>query len=385
MSLQRRIVLASAAPSIAIVVALSSIVYLRVRAQRLEDLDQRLATHATNLATYFEYDGGWELDEIPETVTEPLEGFEIRSDGNVLRSEGALVGRTWRGTRTIETEGEGPRFVDVAVAVDPARVAADLRALLGQLIVVGLALAVAAVGMGLVLGRRIVSSDEYGRLQAAWERQVAFTADASHELRTPLAVIRTAAEVALRRDRPREAYEEALRDVAAAAARMDGLVEGLLVLARSDEPIQGETVDLSAVTREVAGEMQAPADVKVHLDLAEAAPVTGDRRLLAVVVRNVLGNAFRHTRSGSVDMRLDRVHEDWRLVVADTGEGIAAAHLPRVFDRFYRADAARSPERGGAGLGLAVVRAVVERHGGRVAIASVVGRGTTVTVTLPAH
>jgi signal transduction histidine kinase len=378
-------VFASAAPSVAIVVALSSIVYLRVRAQRLADLDQRLAAHATNLATYVEYDGGWELEEIPDVVTEPLAGFEIRSEGSVLRSEGALVGRTWSGVRAIESEGEGPDVVDVAVAVDPAPVTAELHTLLGELVVVGSALGLAAVGMGLVLSRRIVSSDEYGRLQAAWERQAAFTADASHELRTPLTVIRTAAEVALRRDRSHAEYEEALRDVVSSAARMEGLIEGLLVLARSDERIQGETVDLSAVVREVAGDMPAPAGVAVHLEIPDGARTTGDRRLLGVVVRNLIGNALRHTRSGSVDVQLDRARDDWRLVVADTGEGIAPEHLPHVFDRFYRGDAARSADRGGAGLGLAVVRAIVERHGGRVAIASEVGRGTTVTVSLPAN
>jgi signal transduction histidine kinase len=383
LSLRTRIVVASVGPSLVLLLVLLSIVYVRVREQRLRDLDHRLEWYATTIATYVEYDGTWELDDVPDALTDALEGFRVRSAGTVLVSGGVLRGRTWRGSRPIEREGPGPDEVEVTVAIDPAPVDRELELLLRDLALAGAALGALALGAGLVLGGRIVSSEEFLRLQAAWERQAAFAADASHELRTPVAVIKSAAEVALRRPRVEAEYEEALRAVLSGALRMEALLEALLVLARGDE-IVGEDVDLVALVRDLARELPPPPSVALRVDGPPRAATRGDRRLLAIALRNLLGNAFRHTREGSVTVRIERVPDAWHVVVSDTGEGIDAAHLSRVFDRFYRVDAARSSRHGGAGLGLAVVRTIVERHGGRVVLASEPGRGTVVTIALPA-
>ena len=126
----------------------------------------------------------------------------------------------------------------------------------------------------------------------------------------------------------------------------------------------------------------APEGVELRADVPAAAAMRGDGRLLRALVDNLVSNALRHTRAGSVTVRVAAHPGGWRIEVADTGEGIPADHLDKVFERFHRVDAARSRADGGAGLGLSIVRAVAEQHGGRVTVRSTVGKGTVLTVEL---
>lgn len=372
-----------AGPAVLLLGVLEGLVFVQVRADRLDDLDASLAARAGAVAGYVEYDGAWELDDVPDFVRGPLSGFRVDDEAGVLlEEEGTLEGRRWTGSFAIESEG-GPGRVVVTVAQDPAPVLAAVWSLVGRLAVVGAGLAGLALLVAAWLSRRIVASEDFRRLQAAWERQSAFVGDASHELRTPLAIIRTQAEVALRQERPPEQYRASLTAVLAAARRSQDLIEGLLVLARGDEPLDRSPVDLVALASEAAAEIPHKAGVGLGVEGPGAAVVLGDRRLLRVLLDNLLANALRHTEAGAVTVRIGETTGGWRLEVEDTGEGIAPEHLPHVFERFWRSDPARARAAGGAGLGLAIVRTVAEQHGGRVEARSTPGRGACFVVTLP--
>jgi signal transduction histidine kinase len=243
-----------------------------------------------------------------------------------------------------------------------------------------------------------------GRLEAAVGAMRSFTADASHELRTPLTAIRGTAEVALARDRSADELRGTLEEVLDETGSMLHLVEDLLVLARGDEArgAAHEPVDLAAVLRDVqdVGEaLAAGKNVEVRLDAPPSLPVTGDAGALRRLFLNLVSNAVKFTESGAVTITARPAPADLpitledaapaaeaprgsvEVTVADTGIGIAPADLPRVFDRFYRADAARGA--GGTGLGLAIARMVAERHRGTISVDSTQGAGSVFTVRLP--
>jgi two-component system OmpR family sensor kinase len=221
------------------------------------------------------------------------------------------------------------------------------------------------------------------------EQQVRqFVADASHELRTPLATILGYAELVRRRPGDQLAEEQGWRKVQEEGARMQSLVEDLLLLTRLDSgrPLAADDVDVSKLVVEAVSDARVVApDHKWLLELPdEPVVVTGDDLRLHQVVTNLLTNARRHTPVGTtVRVGLLRQGLEARLTVADDGPGIPESVLPHVFDRFTRADTSRTRDSGGAGLGLALVKAVVSAHGGTVAVDSEPGR-TVFTVTLPA-
>jgi heavy metal sensor kinase len=243
------------------------------------------------------------------------------------------------------------------------------------------------------------------RLEAAVGALKSFTADASHELRTPLTAIRGTAEVALARDRSADELRGTLEEVLDETGSMLHLVEDLLVLARGDEAAGAthEAVDLAAVLRDVQDVGEALAmgkPVEVRLDVPASLMVTGDAGALRRLFLNLVSNAVKFTEQGAVTItarplpsELPITMEDAaqaaeaprgtvEVTVADTGLGIAPEALPRVFDRFYRADAARAA--GGTGLGLAIAQMVAERHRGTITVASTPGAGSVFTVRLPA-
>jgi signal transduction histidine kinase len=138
----------------------------------------------------------------------------------------------------------------------------------------------------------------------------------------------------------------------------------------------------------VAGSFRGRAEEKGVEFTVEAAPGTevfGDQVQLSQIVSNLVDNALAYTQAGSVAVRLSDAGEGAELTVADTGSGIASEHIPRIFERFYRADKARSRETGGTGLGLSIVRNIVEAHGGTIRVESELNRGSTFTVRLPKH
>ncbi len=229
----------------------------------------------------------------------------------------------------------------------------------------------------------------FAERQASEDRLRRFVADASHELRTPLTSIRGYTDLmqAGALDEP-AAREDALRRMQAESERMAELVDDLLVLARLDQgrPLERGPVDLVAVASDAVQDARAVAPDQ-PLDLvvpAEPVVVQGDEGRLRQVVANLLTNARVHTPAGTpVTVRVGVDGSEARLAVADQGEGMAPDVAARVFERFYRADASRSRDRGGSGLGLSIVSAVAEAHGGRAAVESTPGVGTRITVQVP--
>jgi two-component system heavy metal sensor histidine kinase CusS len=228
------------------------------------------------------------------------------------------------------------------------------------------------------------------RLEEAFGRLSRFSADIAHELRTPVNNIRGEAEVVLSRKRPPEEYRDALGSCLEEGKRLSELIESLLFLARAESPgthLTRETVHLDkelAAVRDYYEALAADAGVTLSLASVDDIPADLDRVLLQRAIGNLVENAITHTPSGGA-IRLSAHQNDGRLSikVSDTGTGIPQEALTKVFDRFYRADTARSSKGGHMGLGLAIVRAVVELHGGTVDISSEVSKGTQVTLQFP--
>ena len=228
----------------------------------------------------------------------------------------------------------------------------------------------------------------FDRLSGAFARQTQFTADASHELRTPLAIVRTNAELSLNKERTPEEYRATLTTCVDAAKRMSAIVDGLLTLARSDanvevprRPVQLDQIATDAVEalRAVAQSQSVTLDTKM-----QAMKVTGDADALGRLVTNLVGNAIKFNKPGGrVLVSVGPNKTGVELVVADNGIGIPKSDMDHVFERFYRADKARTRATGGAGLGLAICQAVVESHGGKIEVESQADKGTTFTVHLP--
>lgn len=225
------------------------------------------------------------------------------------------------------------------------------------------------------------------RLEEAFARLNRFSADIAHELRTPLNNLRGETEVALGRSRTPEEYRDVLGSSLEECGRLTQLIDGLLFLARAEDPRAGlvtEPVDAAAelyAVREFFEPAAAEAGVRLEVEAPPGLTVRADRQLLQRAVSNLVSNALSHTPSGGTVTLF--AEAGVRVGVRDTGHGIPPDHLAHVFDRFYRADVARSSSHGRVGLGLAIVKAIAELHGGTATVASTGGKGTTVTLTLP--
>lgn len=230
--------------------------------------------------------------------------------------------------------------------------------------------------------------DAFAARTASEERLRRFVADASHELRTPITTIRGYAELHRRGglDDP-VARDSAMARTEQEAVRMGALVDDLLLLARLDEgrPLAADPVDVTVLATDAATDTRAAHPGRaVTLDVPSEAVVIGDEDRLRQVVANLVGNAVRHTPgTASVAIAVGRDGDDVVLTVADDGPGMAPELAGRAFERFARGDVARSRAAGSTGLGLSIVEAIVTAHGGQVALDSVEGRGTSVTVRLP--
>ena len=236
-----------------------------------------------------------------------------------------------------------------------------------------------------------------GRLQTSFGALRRFTADASHELKTPLTVVRADVERAMHPGASSEERMQALEEAMQEITRMSDLVNSLLTLARADEgrfDLHREPLELEAVVRDVyetAVILGEEAGVSVTLPLVENACVLGDETRLRQLFLNLITNAIKYTpRGGHVEMTLSmRNNNEIGFAVRDTGVGIAAADLPHIFERFWRADRARSrpvvgdARGGGFGLGLAISQWIAQAHGGSLTAQSRLGRGSIFTVLLP--
>jgi heavy metal sensor kinase len=227
------------------------------------------------------------------------------------------------------------------------------------------------------------------RLEDAFQHINRFSADVSHELRTPLTILRGELEAAVRHERLTPELLDVIGSALEETERLRIIVDQLLVVSRldaGDVPIERVPLDLGQLATSTAEQMLLLAEEKsitVRCDAPAGVEVEGDRSRLKQVVVNLLDNAIRYTgEGGSISVSAARQNGWATLMVADNGAGIPPDALPHVFERFYRADKARSRYSGGSGLGLAIVKAICTAHKGDVEIASTEGVGTTVTIRL---
>jgi two-component system, OmpR family, heavy metal sensor histidine kinase CusS len=224
------------------------------------------------------------------------------------------------------------------------------------------------------------------RLEDSFTRLSQFSADLAHELRTPVANILGEGQVALTRERTPGEYREVIESAIAECERLSGIVDNLLFVARVDaarESIERKKFDGGAAVEKIAAFYRTLAeDRHVAIHCSSEGEIYADPVLFERAVSNLVDNAMRFTPDGG-EIKISTMIRDGhsKIAVSDNGCGIAAEHLPRVFDRFYRADPSRSA--GGAGLGLALVKSIVDLHGGSAEIESEVNRGTTVTLKFP--
>jgi signal transduction histidine kinase len=256
------------------------------------------------------------------------------------------------------------------------------------------------------------------RLQSAFEQQRRFTADASHELRTPLTAIIGQIDVAIERPRDAESYRATLATVREQARRLARLANDLLFLARADArpaPVADELIDLGNLLPAIVAQVEPLADDRqqqIALDQSPELFVRGNEDDLIRLFLNLLDNAIRYTppggritigaaighseqaKDGATGRRTAIDGRDRPLTYApaqpsvivsihDTGPGVAPEHLPRVFDRFFRADRGRNRAQGGSGLGLAIAQSIAYAHGGRLEVMSAIGQGSTFIAILP--
>ncbi len=227
------------------------------------------------------------------------------------------------------------------------------------------------------------------RLEATETTRRRMLADLAHEMRTPLATIEAHLEAV--EDGVRSFDADTLAVIGSATRRMRRLAEDVAAVSTAEEgslQIEKRTVPAADLARTAADGVHDRFDaqgVRLHLELEDAGRVEVDPERIGQVLANLLDNALRHTPpGGTVTLSCRRIDSWIELQVADTGVGVAAEHLPHLFDRFYRADAARDRVHGGSGIGLAIAKALVEGHGGGIfAVSAGAGRGTTFTVRLP--
>ncbi|MCW5828718.1 MAG: HAMP domain-containing protein [Deltaproteobacteria bacterium] len=248
-----------------------------------------------------------------------------------------------------------------------------------------------------------LADDELGRLartfntmldslETSFEQIRKFTADASHELKTPLTVLRGQIELGLSQERSPEDYQEILASALEEIGRLSKITTNLLMLSKADAgqvPLNYETVDLRELVHEVAEGLEILAGEKqIRLEWPreeEPVLIEGDRTRLSQLVSNLIDNAIHYTEpGGAITVRIGQANAFFVFMeVKDTGIGIAPADLGKIFDRFYRADKARTRREGGSGLGLSIVRWITEAHGGRIEVESEPGRGSSFMVFLP--
>jgi signal transduction histidine kinase len=378
----------------AFLVVLGTAVYLVERHQLLSNVNHGLHVQAGRIEAGFLAGGLDRIIAVSDTapsaysvsVTDATGETSSHTAINQSSARAALIEGT--DMRTVSAPG-GPLRV-LSERISPTLVLQVSRSLepeeeaLDHLLAVlllggGAAIVIAAIGGWFLAGKALAP------VQQAFERQNVFVADASHELRTPLAVIRANAEFL----QDREPASEEASEIVSETDRLSQLVDSLLAVARGDQngAVTYDELDLGAVVEGSAVSMRSlAAERGVALDIS-ATPelrVRGSREQLRQLVVILVDNALRYTGDGG-RVAVDVAARDGSAVLAvtDTGIGIPAEALGHVFERFYRADEARTRDSGGAGLGLAIAEKLVEEHGGRIAAESTPGEGSTFTVTLP--
>ena len=392
-----------------ILVLLGASVYAALSRSLLAEVDRNLFSRSEQAipVLFFPRRGDERGPGFPRPGVEGYSGgiffIAYGPDGNVLSNpqQVSITDLQWPQTReatfaTIQLGDGDParvllrRMPDGGLLVTGQSLEPEVTALHSLLLVLvsggGLGLLLSLAAAWFLSGRALIP------IQQAFQRQQEFVADASHELRTPLTVLRSATDLMnAHRDEPLERNGELFDDVRAEIARMERLAQDLLTLARSDAgglelmtaPVEMADVASEVVRRTTPLAQGAGLQLMLHAD-PQPATVEADPDRLQQVLLILIDNAIKHSpRGGKVDVRVRRHGQTAQVEVADTGTGIAPEHLPRIFDRFYRADKARARAQGGTGLGLAIAKMLVEAHGGDLQLASTLGVGTQATVTLP--
>ncbi|MES2597970.1 MAG: ATP-binding protein [Verrucomicrobiota bacterium] len=232
-----------------------------------------------------------------------------------------------------------------------------------------------------------VLNQTFERLHDSFERQRQFTADASHELRTPVTILISETQRILKRERTAEEYREALQTCGETAQRMRRLIESLLLLARQDGQTRKEpnsVCDLSECLLDAVDHLKPLADDRHRQLEANLGPASckANTEAISILATNLISNGLQHGGNVTVTSRAES--GEAVFTVSDDGPGIAEADQPHIFERFYRADQARTGSSGHSGLGLSIAKAIVDNHGGSIRVVSEAGRGTTFEVRLPA-
>ena len=376
--------------------------WIAVRNSVTHGVDQSLVNRMDRLRQFLEYTAA---AVPPQEVPEELKEFAMGvPEGNLLQvrdsnGEFLLTGAYPAGAtgREITIRGARYRTLSQTLVVRGRRYDAIAAASLAEreyilrrfgvllLVAVPFVLLVAGFG-GFWMGRTLE------RLDNAVKRLTQFTADASHELRSPVAVIRTTAEIALRHNRSEQAYRDALQQIREESERTSQLIEDLLALARADAgagALELAPIDLAELVEEVCRQERKRASGKsLTLDVRlsrDNVLVYGNEAAIRRLIRVLVDNAVKYTPAGgeievSVEDRKERVE----LCVKDNGIGITGAELPHVFDRFYRADKARSRDEGGCGLGLSIAQWIARCHGAEIQAESAAGQGSVFRIAFKA-
>jgi signal transduction histidine kinase len=414
----------------------SGLIWLSLRHRLMEEIDQDLAGRASRFERYFASESSHAADD---QLRDELEEFcEALPPSSYIELHGATgfsfhypmsaQGPEWN-ARVLRRQFTFNREVfdlEIAAPVANAQHTLDLlRFLLWSTIPV--VIAIACLGGAWLSGRALkpvndiaasalmisienlaerlpvpATGDElarltevlntmFARLESAVKTLSQFVADASHELRTPLAVIRTTADLALRRARTPESYRDSLQEVAAEAERMTRLVEELLILARNDaaaEEMPLAAVDVREVLADVCDEMRSLAamrQIRIRTVFSDrAAIVAGNRPALHRLFLVLLDNALKFSRpAGEVLLKVENSDSKVSVTIEDFGAGISEADLPHIFERFYRADRARSG--GGHGLGLSLAKSIARVHGASIEVHSTEGAGSRFRVSFVAR
>ncbi len=226
----------------------------------------------------------------------------------------------------------------------------------------------------------------FSRLENSFEAEKRFTSDASHELRTPVAVIKSACEYSQKYDETAEEYTESISVIQRQADRMSVLINQLLSMTRMEqgtEKANFEKLDLGNAVAEICSEAQWQ-NSNICIDAEKGINVKADKTLLQRLLNNLMENAQKYGKEdGRISVLVKRTDSEAVLSVADEGNGIAAEHLDKIWNRFYQADSSRNSENSGAGLGLAIVQQIARIHGGYMTVESTVGKGSVFSLHLP--
>jgi len=233
-------------------------------------------------------------------------------------------------------------------------------------------------------------NDMISRLEKSVKKIKQFSGDVSHELRTPLTIIRGEIEVLLRKERDKEEYQKTLKSTLEETAYLERIIDDLLFLSRIDALEKKEfdkSVQLDEILLKVVESQELASKKKgitIDIKKVEPAKIKGEEILLERMVANIIDNAIRYTHpGGKVEVSLDKKDGTFALLIQDTGIGIPEESMPLIFDRFYVVDKSRFKETGGLGLGLSIVKRVVDCHGGKIEVESEVNKGTSFLVHFP--